>query len=215
MEELYSFNKREWKRKSDPLPITDSHVLSLIASQERDAGLRPAPQAAAAAAPPPPPAADKAEEPPGKGPVSERLPRRPFNTNADKTQRKMLLDVSTGQYYLVDTPVQQPLKRRLFDPETGQYVEVPVPQQPAVAPVPLPLSPLALNPGAYGATYMLYPGLLPAAAVLPAGKGPPPPRRGAGEAKPVISITAPATGPRIVAPPSFDGTTMRFVVEHR
>ncbi|XP_041280409.1 LOW QUALITY PROTEIN: uncharacterized protein C4orf54 homolog [Onychostruthus taczanowskii] len=323
MEELYSFNKREWKRKSDPLPITDSHVLSLIASQERGAGSRPA--AAAAAAPPPPP--DKAEEPSGKGPSSERLPRRPSNSAADKvsakaaafeslarqrqrgppppraaprrpegppaalyrpplpfaalpgaapppllcfspsvpaaatatepfpqTQRKVLLDVSTGQYYLVDTPVQQPLKRRLFDPETGQYVEVPVPQQPAVAPVPLPLSPLALNAGAYGTTYMLYPGLLPAATVLPAGalqrplshsgsdgsapaepgspaapeaafaespyyvatsKGPPPPRHGAAEAKPVISITAPATGPRIVAPPSFDGTTMRFVVEHR
>ncbi|XP_032915906.1 uncharacterized protein C4orf54 homolog [Catharus ustulatus] len=451
MEELYSFNKREWKRKSDPLPITDSHVLSLIASQERGAGSRPA----AAAAPPPPPPADKAEEPSGKGPSGERLPRRPSNSAADKvsakaaafeslarqrqrgppaprvepaaapralltlrgtggaaapappkpppegdlrgpaaprsprlpagggdaergpdcgnylslplkaatepgsppspgttaagggvrpsavsasaaaaalcslqpfgtakppgnprpppgpppaeeppaaapppaegppaavyrpplpfaalpgaappllcfspsvpaaattaepfpqTQRKVLLDVSTGQYYLVDTPVQQPLKRRLFDPETGQYVEVPVPQQPAVAPVPLPLSPLTLNAGAYGATYMLYPGLLPAATVLPAGalqrplshsgsdasapaepgspaapeaafaespyyvatsKGPPPPRHGAAEAKPVISITAPATGPRIVAPPSFDGTTMRFVVEHR
>ncbi|XP_068043604.1 uncharacterized protein C4orf54 homolog [Anomalospiza imberbis] len=453
MEELYSFNKREWKRKSDPLPITDSHVLSLIASQERGAGSRPA----GAAAPPPPPPADKAEEPSGKGPSSERLPRRPSNSTADKvsakaaafeslarqrqrgppapraepsaapralltlrgaggaaapapaklpsegglrgpapprsprlpagggggdaergpdcgnylslplkaatepgsppsagatesggvrpspvsasaaaaalcslqpfgtakppgsprpppgpppaeeppaaapppaegppaalyrpplpfaalpgaappllcfspsvpaaatatepfpqTQRKVLLDVSTGQYYLVDTPVQQPLKRRLFDPETGQYVEVPVSQQPAVAPVPLPLSPLALNAGAYGATYMLYPGLLPAATVLPAGalqrplshsgsdgsapaepgspaapeaafaespyyvatsKGPPPPpRHGAAEAKPVISITAPATGPRIVAPPSFDGTTMRFVVEHR
>ncbi|XP_068260273.1 uncharacterized protein C4orf54 homolog [Nyctibius grandis] len=453
MEELYSFNKREWKRKSDPLPITDSHVLSLIASQERVAGPRPT-----AAAPPPPPLSDKAEEPSGKGPVSERLPRRPSNNAADKvsakaaafeslarqrqrgppppraeppaapralltlrgaggaadpasgkppaegglrgqaaprsprvpagggdaergpdcgnylalplkavaepgspsspvpvsgagggggvrpspvsaaaaaaalcslqpfgtakrpgspghppgpapaeeppaaapppaegppaalyhqplpfaalpgaapppllcfspsmpaaataaepfpqTQRKVLLDVSTGQYYLVDTPMQQPLKRRLFDPETGQYVEVPVPQQPAVAPVPLPVSPLALNAGAYGATYMLYPGLLPAA-MLPAGalprplshtgsdasasaepgspaaaeaafaenpyyvatgKGPPQPRRGAAESKPVISITAPATGPRIVAPPSFDGTTMRFVVEHR
>ncbi|XP_075006576.1 uncharacterized protein C4orf54 homolog [Calonectris borealis] len=424
MEELYSFNKREWKRKSDPLPITDSHVLSLIASQERGAGPRPT---AAAAAPPPAPPADKVGEPSGKGPGSERLLRRPSNNAADKvsakaaafeslarqrqrgkppsegglrgqaaprsprlpaggsdaergpdcgnylalplkaaaepgsppspvplsgagggvrpspvsaaaaaaalcslqpfgtakrpgspgpppgpppaeeppaaapppaegppaalyrpplpfaalpgaapppllcfspsmpaaataaepfpqTQRKVLLDVSTGQYYLVDTPVQQPLKRRLFDPETGQYVEVPVPQQPAVAPVPLPLSPLALNAGAYGATYMLYPGLLPAAAMLPAGalprplshpgsdasapaepsspaaaevaftespyyvatsKGPPPPRRGAAEAKPVISITAPATGPRIVAPPSFDGTTMRFVVEHQ
>ncbi|XP_040464057.1 uncharacterized protein C4orf54 homolog [Falco naumanni] len=441
MEELYSFNKREWKRKSDPLPITDSHVLSLIASQERDAGPRPTPPAAAAA--PPPPAADKAEEPSAKGAGSERLSRRPCSNAADKvsakaaafeslarqrqrgppppraeppprpprppypprsrrsrrrspragqaplrgrpagpggaalppaacgrrrcgaraglrqlpgpaaeggrrarlpslpgtgvgggrrrppqprvgggggggavqpaalrhrqpaaaappsaegppaalyrpplpyatlpgaapppllcfspsvptaaaaadpfpqTQRKVLLDVSTGQYYLVDTPVQQPLKRRLFDPETGQYVEVPVPQQPTVAPVPLPLPPLALNAGAYGATYMLYPGLLPAAAMLPAGalprplshpgsdasapaepgspaaaeaafadspyyvatgKGPPPPRRGAAESKPVISITAPATGPRIVAPPSFDGTTMRFVVEHR
>ncbi|XP_071413196.1 uncharacterized protein C4orf54 homolog [Pithys albifrons albifrons] len=452
MEELYSFNKREWKRKSDPLPITDSHVLSLIASQERGAGSQPA----AAAAPPAPPPADKGEELSSKGPGSERLPRRPSNNTADKvsakaaafeslarqrqrgpppprgepaaapralltlrgaggaaapapgkapsaasqapprsprlsggggagdaergpdcgnylalplkaatepgsppspvpvsgasggvhpspvsaaaaatalcnlqpfgtakppdiprpppgpppaeepaaaapppaegspaavyrpplpfaalpgtapppllcfspsvpaaataaepfpqTQRKVLLDVSTGQYYLVDTPVQQPLKRRLFDPETGQYVEVPMPQQPAVAPVPLPLSPLALNAGAYGAAYMLYPGLLPAATMLPAGalqrplshagsdasapaepaspaaaeaafaespyyvatsKGPPPPRQGAAEAKPVISITAPATGPRIVAPPSFDGTTMRFVVEHR
>ncbi|KAM9258683.1 uncharacterized protein C4orf54 homolog [Cariama cristata] len=458
MEELYSFNKREWKRKSDPLPITDSHVLSLIASQERGAGPRPNPPAAAA--PPPPPPADKAEEPSGKGSGTERLPRRPSNNTADKvsakaaafeslarqrqrgpplprteppaapralltlrgaggagapapgkppsegglrgqaatrsprlptgggsdaergpdcgnylalplkaaaepgspsspvsgagggggvrpspvsaaaaaaalcslqpfgtpkrpgspgaqpgpppaeeppaaaaapppaegppaalyppplpfaalpgaapppllcfspsvpaaataaepfpqTQRKVLLDVSTGQYYLVDTPVQQPLKRRLFDPETGQYVEVPVPQQPAVAPVPLPFSPLALNAGAYGTTYMLYPGLLPAATMLPAsalprplshpgsdasapaepgspagadaaftespyyvatGKGPPLSRRGTAEAKPVISITAPATGPRIVAPPSFDGTTMRFVVEHR
>ncbi|XP_062964131.1 uncharacterized protein C4orf54 homolog isoform X2 [Cynocephalus volans] len=36
MEELYSFNRNEWKRKSDPLPIMmDSHVLSLIASEER------------------------------------------------------------------------------------------------------------------------------------------------------------------------------------
>ncbi|KAM6346562.1 uncharacterized protein C4orf54 homolog [Podargus strigoides] len=452
MEELYSFNNREWKRKSDPLPITDSHVLSLIASQERGTGTRPTPPAAAPAPPAPPPA-EKAEEPSGRGPGSERLPRRPSNSATDKvsakaaafeslarqrqrgppapraeprtepsaapralltlrgaaapaagkpipeggprgpaarrsprlpagggdtergpdcgnylalplkagagpgsppsplpgagggvrpsavsaaaaaaalcgpqpfgsakrpgspappapppaeeppaaapapaegppaalyrpplpfatlpgaappllcfspsaaaaaepfpqTQRKVLLDVSTGQYYLVDTPLQQPLKRRLFDPETGQYVEVPVPPQTAVAPLPLPLSPLALNAGAYGATYMLYPGLLPAAAMLPAGtlprplshpgsdasapaepgspataaaeatftdspyyvatgKGPPPPRHGAAEAKPVISITAPATGPRIVAPPSFDGTTMRFVVEHR
>ncbi|XP_051473162.1 uncharacterized protein C4orf54 homolog [Apus apus] len=445
MEELYSFNKREWKRKSDPLPITDSHVLSLIASQERGAGPRPTPSAAAA--PPQPPPAEKAEEPSVKGPGSERLPRRPADKVSAKaaafeslarqrqrgpppsraeppvasralltlrggagapapskppsegglrgqaaprsprlpagggdaergpdcgnylalplkelgsppspvsgagggvrpspvsapalcglqpfgtakqpgspappsgippaeepppaassaaqppvegppaalyrpplpfaalpgaapppllcfspsvpaagtaaepfsqTQRKMLLDVSTGQYYLVDTPVQQPLKRRLFDPETGQYVEVPVPQQPAVTPVPLPLSPLALSAGAYGAAYMLYPGLLPAATmvhpgalprplshpgsdasavepgspataeapfaespyyVATSGKGPAPaPRRETVETKPVISITAPASGPRIIAPPSFDGTTMRFVVEHR
>ncbi|XP_033369495.1 uncharacterized protein C4orf54 homolog [Parus major] len=248
MEELYSFNNREWKRKSDPLPITDSHVLSLIASQERGAGSRPSAAAALPFALPgsaPPPLLCFSPSVPAAATAAEPFPQ---------TQRKVLLDVSTGQYYLVDTPVQQPLKRRLFDPETGQYVEVPVPQQPAVAPVPLPLSPLALNAGAYGATYMLYPGLLPAAAVLPAGalqrplshtgsdasapaepgspaapeaafaespyyvatsKGPPPPRHGAAEAKPVISITAPATGPRIVAPPSFDGTTMRFVVEHR
>uniref|UniRef100_A0A3Q3IJ89 DUF4585 domain-containing protein n=1 Tax=Monopterus albus TaxID=43700 RepID=A0A3Q3IJ89_MONAL len=34
------------------------------------------------------------------------------------------------------------------------------------------------------------------------------------ERKPIISITT-QQGPRIVAPPSFDGTTMSFVVEHR
>ncbi|XP_064367634.1 uncharacterized protein C4orf54 homolog [Dromaius novaehollandiae] len=453
MEELYSFNKREWKRKSDPLPITDSHVLSLIASEERGAAPRPpaaakpqepaakgpaapgaerlprrashpaaadkvsakaaafeslarqrqrgppppraeppaagprgpAPRAAgggapapgkaaadgglqgqaaprplklpagggeaekgpdylamplkAAAEPPPPPAAAGgvrpsqvsaaaaaaalcslqpfgaakrpggaaspgppppalpaaewrgAEEPPAPAAAAPQpaevppaavypqplplaaLPGAPppllcFSPSVaapgaaaaaaepfPQTQRKVLLDVSTGQYYVVDTPVQQPLKRRLFDPETGQYVEVPVPQPPAVGPVPLPLSPLALNAGAYGATYMLYPGFLPTAAVLPAGalprplshpgseasaaaeagspgapaeaafaespyyvatgKGPPPARRGAPEAKPLVSISSAAAGPRLVAPPSFDGTTMRFVVEHR
>ncbi|XP_039396406.1 LOW QUALITY PROTEIN: uncharacterized protein C4orf54 homolog, partial [Mauremys reevesii] len=177
------------------------------------------------------------------------------------TQRKVLLDLSTGQYYLVDAPVQQPLKKRLFDPETGQYVEVPMPQQPAVAPMPLPISPLALNPGPYGATYMIYPGFLPTT-MLPANalqpqlslpgsdvsapaetSSPGAALRGGGEAtfvespyyiatgnsqssaataqlraaegKPVISITSQQMGPRIIAPPSFDGTTMRFVVEHR
>ncbi|XP_075785766.1 uncharacterized protein C4orf54 homolog [Pelodiscus sinensis] len=180
------------------------------------------------------------------------------------TQRKVLLDLSTGQYYLVDAPVQQPLKKRLFDPETGQYVEVPMPQQPAVAPMPLPISPLALNPGPYGATYMIYPGFLPtmlpanalqtqislpgsdisapaetgspAAAGLAGGGGggeasfvespyyiaTGKPQSSAAsaqlrgvEGKPVISITSQQMGPRIIAPPSFDGTTMRFVVEHR
>ncbi|XP_050566322.1 uncharacterized protein C4orf54 homolog [Cygnus atratus] len=439
MEELYSFSKREWKRKSDPLPITGSHVLSLIASQERDAGPRPPP------APEPPPKAGEPPPPP-KGPAptgAERLPRRPANPAAtsDKVsakaaafeslarqrqrgpapprallalrgptaasaaapppakappdvglrgpaaprsllrlpaaggggrpagepehgpdcgsylalplkaaagtaapptaasggrpsavssvaaaaalrglqpfgsakpsgspggpaanteastaaataspaaveappaalfppplppfaapppqllcfspsvpaaeplpQRRVLLDVSSGQYYLLDAAPQQPPKRRLFDPETGQYVEVPVPT-PAVAPLPLPLPPLALNAGAYGAAYMLYPGLLPAAAVLPAaalprplshpgsdgsaaadpgspaveaegpyfvpgGEGPATASTAASTAaaKPLISITAPAGGPRLVAPPSFDGTTMRLVVEHR
>ncbi|XP_072857981.2 uncharacterized protein C4orf54 homolog [Pogona vitticeps] len=178
-----------------------------------------------------------------------------------QTQRKVLLDLSTGQCYLVDTPVQQPpQKRRLFDPETGQYVEVPLPaQQPpppaAVAPMTLPMSPLALGTaaGTYGApaaAYMIYPGFLPAvlpAGVLqgqltqqptgelstvapsspgadspyymPTGKSvqqlqPQPAAPGEGKA-PLISITSQPLGPRIVAPPSFDGTTMRFVVEHR
>ncbi|MEE6460600.1 hypothetical protein FKM82_001030 [Ascaphus truei] len=183
-----------------------------------------------------------------------------------QTQRKMLVDLATGQYYLVDTPVQ-PVKRRLFDPETGQYVEVPMPPPP-VTPVPLHMPPMALSPGAYGAAYMIYPGYLPTTttAVLPGGTlqtqrshpgsehsyempggegvhpgemglpecpyylatgsaaaasaptGQPTNIRrgslGCPEGKQVISILS-QPGPRIVAPPSFDGTTMRFVVEHR
>ncbi|KAK2817089.1 hypothetical protein Q5P01_025280 [Channa striata] len=93
-----------------------------------------------------------------------------------QTQRKILLDPTTGHYYLVDTPIQATTKR-LFDPETGQYVDVPMPHSPVapvtpVTPVPLSLSPLALSPGAYTPTYMLYPSFipsptLPAQAVLP------------------------------------------------
>ncbi|XP_053411669.1 uncharacterized protein C4orf54 homolog [Nycticebus coucang] len=187
-----------------------------------------------------------------------------------QTQRKMLLDVTTGQYYLVDTPVQ-PLTRRLFDPETGQYVDVPMTsQQQAVAPMSFPVPPLALSPGAYGPTYMIYPGFLPT--VLPtnalqstptahtqggselspmaaehpsketsavfteapyfmaSGQSPTSSSSSAPVAtsqlvgakgfaqlhsKPVISITSQPLGPRLVAAPSFDGTTMSFVVEHR
>uniref|UniRef100_A0A8C5KDQ6 RIKEN cDNA 1110002E22 gene n=1 Tax=Jaculus jaculus TaxID=51337 RepID=A0A8C5KDQ6_JACJA len=186
-----------------------------------------------------------------------------------QTQRKMLLDVTTGQYYLVDTPVQ-PMTRRLFDPETGQYVDVPMTsQQQAVAPMSLPVPPLALSPGAYGPTYMIYPGFLPTVlppnalqpmpiAHTPGGSelsmaGEPPNKEAAAtfaeapyfmasgqspasssssvpgatsqlvgakgfaqmHGKPVISITSQPLGPRIIAPPSFDGTTMSFVVEHR
>ncbi|KAM4536846.1 uncharacterized protein C4orf54 homolog isoform 1-T1 [Odontesthes bonariensis] len=179
------------------------------------------------------------------------------------TQRKMLLDPTTGNYYLVDTPVQ-PATKRLFDPETGQYVDVPMPQPP-MTPVPMPMSPLALSPSAYGHTYMIYPGFMPAPSVIPArtlvqsqmsvpseaesmekvssqqaegmymespfymatGKSPQaasgaqqpartnrPPHGFSSVKQPVISITS-QQGPRIIAPPSFDGTTMSFVVEHR
>ncbi|KAL4006161.1 kelch repeat and BTB domain-containing protein 13 [Sarotherodon galilaeus] len=179
------------------------------------------------------------------------------------TQRKMLLDPSTGNYYLVDTPVQ-PATKRLFDPETGQYVDVPMPQPP-MTPVPMSISPLALSSGIYGHTYMIYPGLMPTPSVIPArallqsqmsvqaevdssdksssqqtegmhvespfymstGKSSQVasgvqqqaaanrPQQGLSSIKqPVISITS-QQGPRIIAPPSFDGTTMSFMVEHR
>uniref|UniRef100_A0A7N6BA03 DUF4585 domain-containing protein n=1 Tax=Anabas testudineus TaxID=64144 RepID=A0A7N6BA03_ANATE len=158
------------------------------------------------------------------------------------TQRKMLLDPTTGNYYLVDTPVQ-PTTKRLFDPETGQYVDVPMPQPP-MTPVHMPISPLALSPGAYGHTYMIYPGFMPTPSVIPArtlvqSQMSVQPEVESGEKasaqhtegmymespfymatgkshvkQPVISITS-QQGPRIIAPPSFDGTTMSFVVEHR
>uniref|UniRef100_A0A2I3H5T1 Chromosome 4 open reading frame 54 n=1 Tax=Nomascus leucogenys TaxID=61853 RepID=A0A2I3H5T1_NOMLE len=208
-----------------------------------------------------------APAPAGSAPV----PTDPFQQpQLQQTQRKMLLDVTTGQYYLVDTPVQ-PMTRRLFDPETGQYVDVPMTsQQQAVAPMSIPVPPLALSPGAYGPTYMIYPGFLPT--VLPTNALQPTPiahTPGGSElspmvaepsskeaaatfteapyfmasgqslasssssapaatpqlvgakgfaqlhGKPVISITSQPLGPRIIAPPSFDGTTMSFVVEHR
>ncbi|KAG8454165.1 hypothetical protein GDO86_000706 [Hymenochirus boettgeri] len=204
--------------------------------------------------------------PTAQGPIfySPPIPTAtPTEMYPPQTQRKMLVDLATGQYYLVDTPVQ-PVKRRLFDPETGQYVEVPVPPPPAT-PIPLSMPPMALSPGSY-APYMFYPGFMSAATptMLPAtlqsqlshqstehnfemtgvekaqsgemnmtecpyylatGSAVVNPatgqtadiRRGSlgcPESKQVISILS-QPGPRIVAPPSFDGTTMRFVVEHR
>ncbi|XP_077379830.1 uncharacterized protein C4orf54-like [Festucalex cinctus] len=180
-----------------------------------------------------------------------------------QTQRKMLLDPTTGHYYLVDTPIKTTTKR-LFDPETGQYVDVPhspVPPIAPVTPVPLPLPPLTLSPGAFAPTYMIYPGFIPsptlqpqalltpspghsddretlksttsakqevnapsaespyysATAEAPPGHAKPSSLIGGTvsmDRKPIISITT-QQGPRIIAPPSFDGTTMSFVVEHR
>ncbi|XP_056598923.1 uncharacterized protein C4orf54 homolog [Triplophysa dalaica] len=176
------------------------------------------------------------------------------------TQRKMLLDPTTGNYYLVDTPVLH-ATRRLFDPETGQFVDIPMPQQSPMTPVPLPISPLALSPGAYGHTYMFYPGYMPTTMIpastiqsqlsmqseadegdkshlhtgqqddgayiecpyyMPSGKSSKTAsvaqhnttNRLASSKQPIISITS-QQGPRIIATPSFDGTTMSFVVEHR
>ncbi|XP_030048014.1 LOW QUALITY PROTEIN: uncharacterized protein C4orf54 homolog [Microcaecilia unicolor] len=144
-------------------------------------------------------------------------------------QRKVLMDLSTGQCYVLEVP-----KRRLYDPENGQYVEV------AVSPAPLPISPLALSPGAYGPAYMLYPGFLPtatAAPLLPASTV----FSDAGYEVPEMespyflatgkSAMAAATTnmsrtslegksrepqvPRLMAPLSFDSTAMKFIVEHQ
>lgn len=78
------------------------------------------------------------------------------------TQRKLLQDPDSGQYFFVDMPVQVKTKT-FFDPETGSYVQLPVqppegavPQAPpleVLTPpmvvyhsfVPVPLSPMAQN----------------------------------------------------------------------
>lgn len=49
------------------------------------------------------------------------------------TQRKLLQDPDSGQYFIVDMPVQVKTKT-FFDPETGNYVQLPV--QPPEGPVP-------------------------------------------------------------------------------
>uniref|UniRef100_A0A672S149 DNA repair protein complementing XP-A cells homolog n=1 Tax=Sinocyclocheilus grahami TaxID=75366 RepID=A0A672S149_SINGR len=147
-------------------------------------------------------------------------------------QRKLLLDPATGQYYLVDTPVpMQPATQRFYHPETGQYLDIPL----SLTPVPVSVSPVTLGPAAaYPPTYLVYPSsLLPphphpvpqsqsstcsegedvvetgSMYLIPQGTAVP-----SSTTKPVISITS-QQGARIVAPPSFDGTTMSFVVEHR
>ncbi|XP_066516390.1 uncharacterized protein C4orf54-like [Hoplias malabaricus] len=148
----------------------------------------------------------------------------PLDIPAPNTQRKLLLDPSTGQYYLVDNPVPlQPATQRIFYPESGRYLDVPM----SVTPV--PISPLTLSPAYPPPTYFVYrPPLLPLHShtqsstclegdALESGARSlylAPPGAPTSGAKQVISISS-QQGPRIIAPPSFDGTTMSFVVEHR
>lgn len=144
-------------------------------------------------------------------------------------QRKLLLDPTTGQYYLVDTPVpMQPAAQRFYHPESGQYLDIPL----SLTPVPVSVSPVALGPAAYPPTYLVYPSTFLPAPPAPQSHSstcsegedavetgsmymiPPGSTATSSTTKPVISITS-QQGARIVAPPSFDGTTMSFVVEHR
>ncbi|CAJ1081204.1 uncharacterized protein LOC122867690 [Xyrichtys novacula] len=54
------------------------------------------------------------------------------------TQRKLLQDPDSGQYFFVDMPVQVKTKT-FFDPETGSYVQLPVQPPEAAVPQPSPL----------------------------------------------------------------------------
>ncbi|TRY85755.1 hypothetical protein DNTS_031928 [Danionella cerebrum] len=153
----------------------------------------------------------------------------PTDAPAPHMFRKLLLDPATGQYYLVDTPVpMQPTTQRFYHPESGQYLDIPLPL------TPVPVSPVAFSPAAYPPPYLLYPSTLVSPHQHPTPQShsstcsegddaieidsmylvPPCTTVPTSTSKPVISITS-QQGARIVAPPSFDGTTMSFVVEHR
>ncbi|TSN95676.1 hypothetical protein Baya_9790 [Bagarius yarrelli] len=123
-------------------------------------------------------------------------PTDPLTSN---TQRKLLLDPITGQCYLVDTPTAlQPVTQRLYCPESAQYLDVPMALSPAAYLICPPAFVQPHSAPVYSQTEITSTG----ASMTTGG------------AKPVISFTS-QQGPRIVAPPSFDGTTMSFVVEHR
>ncbi|XP_036402526.1 uncharacterized protein LOC118789904 [Megalops cyprinoides] len=70
------------------------------------------------------------------------------------TQRKLLQDPNSGQYFVVDMPVQVKTKM-FFDPETGKYIQLSVRQSPE-GNLSNASSMEVLNP-----PYMLYPGFLP------------------------------------------------------
>lgn len=70
------------------------------------------------------------------------------------TQRKLLQDPNSGQYFMVDMPVQVKTKT-FFDPETGKYVQLNVRQR-TQNNHPQPQSVKVLN-----SPYVVYPGFLP------------------------------------------------------
>ncbi|XP_061083591.1 cardiac-enriched FHL2-interacting protein [Conger conger] len=88
---------------------------------------------------------------PGYGPHAPSLMAQPFPL----TQRKLLQDPNSGQYFVVDMPV--PVKTKMFfDPETGKYVQLSVRQSPERSRSNTSSVELLSPP-----PYVLYPGFLP------------------------------------------------------
>ncbi|KAG9275339.1 hypothetical protein AMEX_G9843 [Astyanax mexicanus] len=71
------------------------------------------------------------------------------------TQRKLLQDPNSGQYFMVDMPVPHVKTKMFFDPETGKYVQLNVRQRTQSA-LSQPESVEVLNH-----SYVVYPGFLP------------------------------------------------------
>ncbi|KAI4877618.1 hypothetical protein NFI96_004957 [Prochilodus magdalenae] len=89
---------------------------------------------------------------PNYAPPTPSLVAHPFPV----TQRKLLQDPNSGQYFMVDMPV--PVKTKMFfDPETGKYVQLNVRQR-TQSTLPQPQSVEVLNH-----SFVVYPGFLPIA----------------------------------------------------
>ncbi|XP_072565736.1 cardiac-enriched FHL2-interacting protein isoform X2 [Paramormyrops kingsleyae] len=95
---------------------------------------------------------------PGYVPSAPKLVAQPFPL----TERKLLQDPNSGQYFMVEVPV--PVKTKtFFDPETGKYIQLSVRQSPEGTLSPASSVELLTPP------YLLYPGFLtlPVASVPP------------------------------------------------
>ncbi|KAJ8361386.1 hypothetical protein SKAU_G00179110 [Synaphobranchus kaupii] len=88
----------------------------------------------------------------GYAPHAPGLLAQPFPV----TQRRLLQDPNSGQYFVVDMPVQVKTKM-FFDPETGKYVQLSVRESPEGTRSNAPSSVELLSPP----PYVLYPGFLP------------------------------------------------------
>uniref|UniRef100_A0A3B3B7F2 DUF4585 domain-containing protein n=1 Tax=Oryzias melastigma TaxID=30732 RepID=A0A3B3B7F2_ORYME len=105
-----------------------------------------------------------------------------FSQSYPMTQRKVLQDLGSGQYYVVDVPVQVQTKT-FFDPETGKYVQLNVresgqsvsrphtqqtqPHQIKLQPQPLSQTPAAGKPFVLYQRYHSYPQNYQPTAVTP------------------------------------------------
>ncbi|NWS72430.1 CEFIP protein, partial [Crotophaga sulcirostris] len=90
--------------------------------------------------------------------LAETSTARPGGTSAvspslSSTQRKLLQDPDSGQYYVVDLPAEVNLKT-FYDPETGKYIQVSVPSSEGNLHQPPP-------PEIMNSPYASYPRVLP------------------------------------------------------
>ncbi|XP_072483576.1 cardiac-enriched FHL2-interacting protein [Notamacropus eugenii] len=91
--------------------------------------------------------------------LSESITRRPSGAQSvipmssyPATQKKILQDPHSGEYYVFDLPLQVRIKT-FYDPETGKYVKVSIPSE--ISSPEIPSSEILHSP------YLMYPGLHP------------------------------------------------------